>query len=185
MLIALGTPGAHANPDVWVKAAMTYRFEDGKIVGIVFNWRFDEYFSSRSIKTYDGDRSSAFEAPEVGRLRGEAFDPLEEFNYYAHIWVAGEKRKNLKIDDFAASIDGNILVYRFAVALAPPADPAAGDIVVSLYDREIVVDFRFIKKNFLLVDGTMGPGCKFQIKRGRGAQSGHPQPVTLKCGGST
>ena len=66
---------------------------------------------------------------------------------YAHIWVAGEKRKNLKIDDFAASIDGNILVYRFAVALAPPADPAAGDIVVSLYDREIVVDFRFIKKN--------------------------------------
>ena len=185
MLIALGAPGAHANPDVWVKASMTYRFEDGKIAGITFDWRFDEYFSSRTIKTYDADRSGVLEAKEVERLRGEAFEPLEKFGYYVHIWVAGEKRENLNIEDFAASIDGNQLVYRYLVALTPPADPGAGDIVVSLYDKEIVVDFRFIKKNFLLVQGAMKPGCKFQVKRGRGAQSGHLQPVTLKCGGST
>ena len=185
MLISLGAPGAQANPDVWVKASMTYRFEDGKITGITYDWRFDEYFSSRTIKTYDADQSGVLEAPEVGRLRGEAFDPLKNFGYHVHVWVAGEKRDNLKIEDFTARVDGNILVYRFAVALAPPADPVAGDIVASLYDKEIVIDFRFIKKNFLLLDGAMKPGCKFQIKRGTGAQSGHRQPVTLKCGGST
>ena len=49
MLVTLGTPGAHANPDVWVKAAMTYRFDDGKITAVTFDWRFAEYFSSRTI----------------------------------------------------------------------------------------------------------------------------------------
>ena len=185
MLVTLGTPGAHANPDVWVKAAMTYRFDDGKIAAFTFDWRFDEYFRSRTIKTYDADRSGALEAKEVNNLRGEAFDPLEKFGYYVHIWAAGEKRENPKIEDFAATIDGKMLVYRFTVALTPPADPGVGDIVASLYDKAIYVDFRFIKKNFILVEGAMRPGCKFQIKRGRGTQSGHRQPVTLKCGGST
>ena len=185
LLFALGAPGAGANPDVWVKTGMTYRFEDGKITGITFAWRFDEYFSSRTIGTYDVDHSGVLEAKEVERLRGEAFDPLEKFGFYVHIWVAGEKRENLKIEDFAATIDGKLLVYRFTVALTPPADPGAGDIVASLYDKSIYVDFRFFAKKFLLVEGAMKPGCKFRIARGRGAQSGHRQPVTLNCGGSS
>ena len=183
VLFTLGAPGALANPDVWVKAGMTYRFEDGKITAITFAWRFDEYFSSRTIKSYDADQSGVLEANEVEHLRGEAFDPLKKFGYYVHIWVAGEKRVNPKIQDFDARIDGAHLVYRFAVALTPPADPGDGDIVASLRDKEIYVDFRFFEKNFLLVEGALKPGCKFQIKRGRGAQSGHRQPVTLKCGG--
>ena len=183
MLFALGAPGVQANPDVWVKAGMTYRFEDGKISGITFDWRFDEYFSSRAIETYDGDRSRVLEATEVGRLRGEAFDPLGKSGYHVHVWEAGKKRENLGIEDFTASIDGNLLVYRFTVGLTPPADPGAGDIVVSLYDKEIHIDFRFIEKNFILVQGAMTPGCKFRVARGKGAQADHRQPVTLKCGG--
>ncbi len=185
MLFALGTTGAHANPDVWVKNAMTLKFEDGKIAAITFDWRFDEYFSSRTILTYDADKSGALEPKEVEHLRREAFDPLKKFHYYVHIWEAGKKRENLKVQEFSARIDDAHLMYRFTVALTPPADPKAGAVITSLNDREFYVDFRFIKKNFILVDGAMGPGCKFQIKRGRGAQSGHPQPVTLKCGGST
>ena len=141
MLLALGAPGAHANPDVWVKAGMTYRFEDAKVTGITFDWRFDEYFSSRTITTYDANQSGILEAKEVDHLRGEAFDPLEKFGYYVHIRVAGKKRENLKIEDFAASIDGNQLVYRFTVALTPPADPGAGDIVASLHDYAVVHEF--------------------------------------------
>ena len=183
MLFALDISDAQANPDVWVKSGMTYRFEDGKITGITFDWQFDEFFSSRTIATYDADQSGVLELAEVNRLRGEAFDPLSEFGYYVHVWVAGKKWKDLEIEKFSASIDGILLVYRFTVALTPPADPGAGDIVVSLYDKSIYVDFVFLEKNFLLTQGVMNPGCKFRIARGRGAQSGHRRPVTLKCGG--
>ena len=184
-LIALGTSGAHANPDVWVEAGMTYRFEDHKVSSITFEWRFDPFFSSRTIGAYDADRSGSLEPAEVARLREEAFDPLEKFGYYVHVWVAGKRLENPDITEFGARIDGGLLVYRFTVGLEPPADPAAGDLVASLYDKSIYVDFRFMEKEFLLVSGTMRPGCKFSVSRGSGELSGHRQPVTLECGESS
>ena len=183
MLFALGAPGVQANPDVWVKAGMTYRFEDGKISGITFDWRFDEYFSSRAIETYDGDRSRVLEATEVGRLRGEAFDPLGKSGYHVHVWEAGKKRENLGIEDFTASIDGNLLVYRFTVALTPPADPGAGRHRCQLVRQGNSYRFSLHREEFHSRPRGDDPGCKFRVARGKGAQADHRQPVTLKCGG--
>ena len=181
-ILFLGMPSANANPDVWVKASLTYRFEDSQLTGFRFNWRFDEYFSSRSIQTYDTDQSGKLEPAEVERLRVEAFDPLAQFGYYVHLWIAGEKRETLTIEDFDAVIDGAHLIYQFTAALTPPVDPNTGTVIVSLYDQKIVVDFHFFKEDFLLVEGAIDPSCKFRVARGKGAQSGHPQVVTLKCG---
>jgi len=181
LLAAMGAPEVHANPDVWVRAGATYHFEDSKVSAITFEWRFDAYFSSRTIQTYDRDKSGVFEATEIDRLRGEAFEPLEKFDYYVHIWDGTKKRDHPQIEAFDAAIDDRKLVYRFTVRLTPPADPAVQKIIASLYDPNIVVDFRLFEKNFLLVDGAMDPDCKFRIARGKGAQSGHTQPITLRC----
>ena len=180
--LCLDIPSANANPDVWVKASITYRFEDNKVSGLSFTWRFDEYFSSRSLLTYDTDKSGVLEPQEVARIRTEAFDPLAKFDYYVHVWIAGEKRENLTAEDFNASADGDFLMYQFTVPLTPPADPKSGAIIASLYDKNTVVDFRFFKDDFLLVEGVVDPSCKFRIARGKDAQAGHPQPVTLQCG---
>ena len=182
ILCILGAAGAAANPDVWVKAATTFRFEESKITGIRFEWQFDEYFSSRTIKTFDTDQNGSLDLMEVINLRKEAFNPLEKFAYYTHIWVAKTKRGAPIIENFKASIDENRLVYRFTIPLVPPADPGSSSVIASLYDEVYHVDFKFKEKNFILVDGEMNPSCKFKIKRGRGAMSGHRQPVTLFCG---
>ena len=55
-LVALEFSAARANPDVWVKVGMTYRFEGGKITGISYDWAFDEFFSSRTIGSFDANR---------------------------------------------------------------------------------------------------------------------------------
>ena len=70
-----------------------------------------------------------------------------------------------------------------AAAEAKKPAPAKEPVIVSLFDRKIFVDFSFSDSAFLLVSGEMTPGCKFRIARGEGAQSGHPQPVTLACDG--
>ena len=181
-IFGISASSAYANPDVWIKAGITYRFEDNKVSAVSYMWRFDEYFSSRSVRTYDVDESGVLEPEEAERLRIEAFDPLAKFDYYVHVWVAGEKRENLTIESFNASIEGTQLVYRFTVPLTPSADPSFGAVITSLYDGRTVVDFRFFKDDFLLVEGAVDPSCKFRIARGRGAQSDHPQPVTLQCG---
>ncbi len=93
-----------------------------------------------------------------------------------------EKKTKSEIVNFTANVDNNRLVYRFTMALTPPADPGSGAVVASLYDKTYHVDFKFKKQKFILIEGAMPPNCKFQIKRGSGAMSGHRQPVTLRCG---
>ena len=89
----------------------------------------------------------------------------------------------LEIKNFSVRSFGSVLVYHFTVVLTPNIDTDAGDVVVSLYDKSIYVDFDFVEKDFIRTQGVMKQGCKFRIARGKGVQSGHRQPVTLKCGG--
>ncbi len=183
ILLVLGSTGVLANPDVWVKAGMIYRFEDGKITGISYEWQFDEFFSSRTIASFDADQDGELEPAEVDLLRAGAFDPLADFGYFVHVWEGETKREDPEIEEFIARVEDGRLIYRFTVAPDPPIDPLAGDVVTSLHDESIFVDFEFREKEFLLVQGAMDPGCRFRIARGSGAQSGHRQPVTLNCGG--
>ena len=180
--VAFSWRSASANPDVWVKTEMNYRFVESRITAISFEWQFDEYFSSRTIEAFDVNQNGTLEQGEIEHLRHEAFNPLKKFDYYVHVWVAGKKRTKSEIVNFTANVDNNRLVYRFTMALTPPADPGSGAVVASLYDKTYHVDFKFKKQKFILVEGAMSPNCKFQIKRGSGAMSGHRQPVTLRCG---
>ena len=182
IFVVLEFSAAVANPDVWIQAGLTYRIEDGKVTGLSYDWAFDEFFSSRTIASFDANGDGELEAAEIERLRHETFDPLAEFGYFVHVWEGDEKRNELEIETFIASVENGLLIFRFTVALSPPADPGASEFIAILNDESIFVDFQFREKEFLLVQGVMEPGCKFRIARGRDAQSGHRQPVTLYCG---
>ncbi|MBN67006.1 MAG: hypothetical protein CMM94_05510 [Rickettsiales bacterium] len=180
---SLGAGRAHGNPDVWVTAEVIFRFEDTRVSGLTYVWRFDDYYSSRTIQTYDSNQDGILGRQEVARLRADSFDPLAQFDYYVHIWENGEKRQIPGIEDFNASIESAKLLYRFTVPLIPPADPSTNPIAASLFDDNTVLDFRFSETDFLLVDGSMGSDCKFRLAPGKGTRSKHTQIITLNCGG--
>ena len=124
-----------------------------------------------------GERGASLSVGERQLLsfaRALAFDPA--------ILVLDEATSSVD-SEIEARIEETTLVYAFSVPLAPPLDPQNDPVTVSLFDPENFVDFNFRDSEFLLVSGAMGAGCKFRIARGKGAQSGHPQPVTLACEG--
>ena len=182
-LLCLATTPALANPHVWVEARITFELEEHRVGGLRFEWRFDDYYSSHAIRTHDLDADGALEPEEIRALRMDSFDPLARFDYYVHLWVGNERREGHEVDRFSAKVEDKRLVYELSVSVTPPADPREGPVIVSLFDGENAVDFRFAESEFLLADGEVKAGCKFRIARGRGAQSGHPRPVTLECGG--
>ena len=179
----LAATEARANPDVWVETTITVAFDDQRVGGLDFSWAFDDFYSAHTIQTYDLDRDGTLNPLEVRNLRSETFDPLSPADYFVHIWSGEEQYDGIDVDRFAARIEQARLVYEFTVGVTPPLDPKAKPVSVSLFDRENFVDFSFSDSPFLLVSGEMAPGCKFRIARGKGAQSGHPQPVTLACDG--
>ena len=183
LTLALAATGARANPDVWVETTITVAFDEQRVSSLEFSWTFDDFYSAHTIQTYDLDGDGALNSVEVKNLRAETFEPLSPADYFVHIWSGEEKHEGVHVDRFAARIERTRLVYEFSVGLTPPLDPRTEPVTVSMFDRENFVDFSFSDSPFLLVSGEMMPGCKFSIARGKGAQSGHPQPVTLACDG--
>ena len=183
LTMSLAATEARANPDVWVEATIIVTFDDQRVSGLEFSWIFDDFYSARTVQTYDLDRDGAVNPLEVKNLRAETFDPLSPADYFVHIWSGDEKRQGHDADRFSARIEETKLIYEFSVALTPPLDPKEAPVTVSLFDRDNAVDFSFSDSPFLLVSGEMTPGCTFSVARGKGAQSGHPQPVTLACEG--
>ena len=179
----LAATEARANPDVWVETTITVAFDEQRVSGFGFSWAFDEFYSAHTIQSYDLDGDGTLDPLEVRNLRVETFDPLSPAGYFVHLWSGEEQYEGLDVDRFAARIERARLVYEFSVDIMPPLDPRTEPVTVSLFDRENFVDFSFSDSPFLLVSGEMTPGCKFRIARGKGAQSGHPQPVTLACDG--
>ena len=183
LTVALAATEARANPDVWVETTITVAFNERRVGGLDFSWTFDDFYSAHTIQTYDLDEDGTLNSLEVRNLRAETFDPLSPADYFVHIWSGEEKQYGFDVDRFGARIEQGQLVYEFSVDLTPPLDPQAEPVTFSLFDRDIFVDFSFSESPFLLVSGEMTPGCKFRVARGTGAQSGHPQPVTLACEG--
>ena len=187
LLVALTVPlamaEARANPDVWVESTITVAFDEQRVSGVGVTWAFDDFYSAHAIQTYDLDRDGAFNPQESRNLRAEAFEPLSADDYFVHVWSGEEGREGLVVDRFAARIEETQLVYEFFVTLTPPLDPKDEPVRISLFDRDNFVDFSFADSAFLLVSGEMTPGCRFSVARGKGAQSGHPRPVTLACEG--
>jgi len=172
-----------ANPHVWVESRITFELQDHRVEALAFEWRFDDFYSSHAIRTHDLDGDGTLAPEEVQGLRADTFDPLAGFDYHVHVWVGDAKREGHTVERFSARVEGKRLVFEFSVPVTPPADPAQGPVVVSLFDDGNEVDFRFAESNFLLADGQIAAHCRFRIARGRGEQSGHPRPVTLACGG--
>ena len=89
--VSLAPAEARANPDVWVETTIAVAFDDQRVSGLEFSWNFDDFYSSRTIQTYDLDRDGALNPLEVKNLRAETFDPLSHADYFVHVWSGDEK----------------------------------------------------------------------------------------------
>ena len=183
LTVSLGATEARANPDVWVETTITVAFDERRVSGLEFSWAFDDFYSAHTIQTYDLDRDGTLNPLEAKHLRAETFDPLSPDDYFVHVWSGEDRQEGHDVDRFAARIEETKLVYEFSVPITPSLDPAEEPVTISLFDHDRFVDFSFSASPFLLVSGGMAPGCEFRIARGKGTQSGHPQPVTLACEG--
>ena len=148
LTVSLAAAEARANPDVWVETTITVAFDDQRVSGLEFSWIFDDFYSARTIQTYDLDRDGTLNPLEVKNLRAETFDPLSHADYFVHVWSGEEQHEGHDADRFSARIEETKLIYEFSVALTPPLDPKEAPVTVSLFDRDNVVDFNFSDSAF-------------------------------------
>jgi ABC-type uncharacterized transport system substrate-binding protein len=174
-----------AHPHVWIDAVVTFVFEDGRLVALRHQWKFDEFFGSFVIEEHDTDHDGAFDAAEVGAIRDSAFSNLREFDYFTHVRLDGDKLTLQEVSAFTAHIEDSVLVYEFAMPLPEPVDPGKNRFAASVYDVEYYVEVLLDQYDPVRFEGIPSGGCTYEIHED--AENPiyygmvYPLAITLNC----
>ncbi len=160
LVVAAWATQAAAHPHIFIRAAATIQFENGKVTGILHEWTFDDFFSNALIGDFDKNKNKAFDGDEVKELQENAFANLKEFGYFTHVRVASKPISELNVKDFKPSItkDGRVL-YTFLVTLPEPLDPRETPVDASVHDHTFYVDVELPAAN-VKIGGTGAAACK-------------------------
>ncbi len=184
-LTAFSTRPASAHPHLWIDAAGTILFDQGKVTAIRFKWSFDEFFSAGVIGEFDKNNNQQFDADEIEPLRVGAFEGTKEVGFFTDIQINGEKYVIDTTRDFTGRIEKGLAVYEFTVPLPEPVDPAQKTLTVSVYDQSYFVDIAFQGHEPITLSGDGSAKCTIQIAddRANPIYGGvvYPKKATIQC----
>jgi ABC-type uncharacterized transport system substrate-binding protein len=139
--VGLATP-AMAHPHVFVDATETAVFENGKLVGIRHDWKFDEPFSSFATQGLGPNKDGKPTAAELAVLSKVNVDSLAMFGFFTRVAVNGADRDVLPPIDNRLDFDGKRLSLHFTLPLKVPAE-SRSETTLSVFDPTYFVGFEF------------------------------------------
>lgn len=176
------SPG-HTHPHIWIDAVATFVFADSKLTALRIQWTFDEFFSQALRDQFDPDKTGRFSGKALEDLRADANRGLKEFNWFTHLKIGGKKLTITEGTDFTAAIEGDKVVYRFIVPIAPPVDPVTTPVTLSLYDQSFYIDVELAKQNPVRMEGATPCKTAVVVDKANPLYYGmfFPQRIDLQC----
>ena len=163
----IASGAALAHPHIWIRAHATLQFENGKIVGILNEWTFDDFFSNAIISDFDKNKNKIFDPDEIKDVAANAFAALKEYGYFTHVRVNGKPVAIAETRDFVPSIKDGRVIYHFVAVLPQPVDPRSEKFDASVYDESYYVDVDLNPKAGVKLAGTGAEACKFAVVEDR------------------
>lgn len=166
MCVLLGRP-AFAHPHLWIDVSATVLFDQNSVIGIRFQWTFDEFFSAGVIGEFDKNHNKQFDANEIEPVRVGAFEGTREVGFFTDILLGMDKFAIDATTDFTAKIEKGMVVYEFTVPLAEPIDPREKSLSLSVYDQSYFVDIAFQGHEPIKLRGSGSAQCSIAIAEDR------------------
>jgi ABC-type uncharacterized transport system substrate-binding protein len=131
----------YSHPHVFASYSFSVNFSGGYLKSVRVNWEFDVFFSSQIINQHDKNRNGRFERDEAASAKKEAFDNLENYNYFTAITVGGRNFPVKKINGFYPLIKGRKLIYSFNIPLNIKVSKKNKKVIITCKDPTIYVAF--------------------------------------------
>ena len=155
--LAMTQPG-QAHPHIWIDSAAKLVFEHGTLVGVEAHWTLDPFVSALLIQDFDVDGNGMFDPEEATALEQATFVGLSEFGFYTHLRIDGVGYSPETVRHFQPTIQEDIVLYEFFVALPEPVDPARQQVDVAFYDETYFTDL-YIEPGWIAISGDQTAGC--------------------------
>lgn len=182
---SLGDGGpARAHPHVFVDTVTSFIVADGHITGLRLHWRFDAFFSAALIQEFHTGSARVLSPVAVKALESGAFQATADQNYFTHVKLNGKPLTGLTPRDFTARIDGEQIIYEFALPLPRPVDPRTTRLSVSYYESSYYVDVVPTEIDPVKFIGDGSLRCRFDVREDKSVTifyGVHPAEVALSC----
>jgi ABC-type uncharacterized transport system substrate-binding protein len=167
LLAGLAGPAAvSAHPHVFISNRMSIEAGKGVLKGILFEWTFDEMFTSMILADYHPGSDGAFSPETTKALEEGAFDNLKNYHYFIELSRGSAPIRGMKIEDFTPRVnEKGRLVYSFFVPLKLPVTPEDQTLRVTVYDDSYFVAFDLMKTEDVTVEGPQGIAFRFSIEK--------------------
>lgn len=147
MLIFIGSKNAFAHPHVFIDTNIAIDFDDSGIGYLDVTFSFDNMFSADFISQFDTDQNNKIDEQENKTIQEKAFSNLENYNYFVHVIVSGQKLEFKEVYYFQAQIKNNIVVYSFKLKPNIPIEKESATIKIAPYDQSYYIDVALNKKD--------------------------------------
>ncbi len=166
-----------ANPDVWVTTTWHFRMAEQSASGLTLEWTFDPFASSYLFNAFDADGDGTVTNEEARAKENALLAPLAGQDWYLTIQGGGEP-----VSWHVRHVEPVFEREHFGLRLTISLDDLQAPFAASLHDDILFFDFSFAGNDFLTVEGSLDPACRFVAGPGAGAFEGHVSTITLRCG---
>ena len=176
---------AVAHPHLFIDASVDFHFDAQRLIGIQVYWVFDEFFTAGIVQDFDTDRDGKFNESETTNIRENAFQNLENYNYFTFFESSNESGSAKEVLDFKASLtESGRLLYTFFVPFSLTIQKNEQPLTVSMYDDTFFADIQFPEDDYsqVISDGNLVYSLESGMNKNKtySAYQANPFEVTIK-----
>lgn len=154
-----------AHPHAWITMNATLQFnDDGKIVGIYEEWRFDTNYSEAAIDGMDANKDGFYDPGELDPLTRENIKALKDYGYFSVVKENNKKVAFGEVTEYGQYFSNKQLTMNFTIPLKKPLDPRGSKFELKIFDPSFYIAMDFQKKNPVGASGAMPKDCKIVLK---------------------
>ena len=136
-----------AHPHTFIDVYPTITLKNNTTSVVKFKWVLDDMSSSMLMMDIDKNGDGVINGSESSLIRREYFTILEDYDYYTHIKVDGQKINFPKAEHFKATIENHRICYSFEIILNTDMKNTVFEFGDSDFYIAMVLKDSFVKAN--------------------------------------
>jgi ABC-type uncharacterized transport system substrate-binding protein len=139
--------------------------DEGRIVAINVEWKFDEMYSLVAVEGLDGNGDGIYQSDEIHPLARENIEALREYSYFVDAKANGARIEFDEVTEYGNLFNNGVLTLYFRVPLKEPIDPASASFSFAVYDPTYYIAILLAEPDPIQIIGTLKEGCGLEIRK--------------------
>lgn len=153
-----------AHPHIWIDSTVAFQFNGNTLDHIEVEWVFDPFFTEMIMLDFDTNRDRQISAAESQEIQEGAFNNLRHFGYFLEIRIDDSRRDVTPemIRSFRATMENDVLVYRFNVHVGQTLRRGLTRVTVAMYDETYFTEIALQEEPPARLRGTL-PNLELEL----------------------